>query len=124
MSASLTPVTVAIEYLTSGNFLGQPSKIKSDTSMGATRAAYVQFAPPPKSLLENWVPFNSAANLISLSFPANSIVDVEFDFVIQNGETPIAVGAAVLAATVGRVYCRPLDSNGSGLLVPVSYPTI
>jgi len=124
MTASLTPVTVAIEYLSTGSFLGQPSKIKSDTSMGATRAAYVSFAPPPKSLLENWVPANSAANLISLTFPANSIVDVEFDFVVQNGEAPQAVGAAVLGATVGKIYCRALDSNGSALLVPVQYPAI
>jgi len=124
MSASLAPVTVAIEYLSTGNFLGQPSKIKSDTSMGATRAACVNFRPPPKSLLENWVPANSTANLIALYFPANSIIDVEFDFVTQNNEAPFAVGAAVLAATVGKVYCRALDSNGSVLLVPVQYPTI
>jgi hypothetical protein len=124
MAASLAPVTVSIEYLATGSFLGQPTKIKSDTSMGATRAAYVSYAPPPKSLLDNWVPSNTGVSLISLQFPANSIVDVEFDFVTQNGESPFPVGAVVAGATVGKVYCRALDSNGSGLLVPISYPTI
>jgi hypothetical protein len=123
MPSSLVPVTVAIEYLANST-VGQPSRIKCDTSIGSTKAAYVEFAPPAKSLLDFWVPSVSATSLIALTFPANAIVDVVMDFVLQNGETPEAVGAAVSGATVGKIYCRALDSNGSGLLSPVQYPTI
>lgn len=124
MPASLAPVTCSIEYLSTGSFLGQPAKIRSDTSMGSTKAAYVTYKPPAKSLLENWVPAQTGTPLISLVFPANSVIDIELDLVLQNGESPVAVGAAVAGATVGKIYVRALDSNGSGLLPPVSYPTI
>jgi len=128
MAANLVPVTVSCEWSPNATLLiGQPSRIMSDTSMGAMRAAYVSTKPPTGSLASMWQSYNGGAGsavLFKLAFPANSVVDVDFEFVLQNGETPTSVTAAVAAATVGAVYVRALDSNGSVLLIPVSYATI
>lgn len=125
MSATLAPVTCAIEYPPIGAFPGQPSRIKSDTSMGSTRAAYVSFRPPVDSVAARWLPApNIGTVFLNLIYPAGSIIDIDLDLTLQNGETPQTVGAAVVGATAGKVYCRALDSNGGVNLVPVSYPTI
>jgi len=56
-----------------------------------------------------------------LNGPANSIVDVDMDVVIQNGETASAA-AVTVGATVGVIYADALDNGG--LLVPLSWPVL
>jgi hypothetical protein len=61
---------------------------------------------------------------VILTGPSGSVVDVHMSLILQDGETPSAVLAAVGGATIGKIYVRALDSNETGLLVPLSYPTI
>jgi len=122
MSSSLVPVTVSVEY-PNVSYISGPTKIRSDSSMGATKAGLVIFPPPPDSMQVNWLADNSQIAAI-LQIVTGSVVDIDLDLVLQNGETPVAVSAAVAGATVGEIYCRALDSTGSKLLTPVSYPTI
>jgi len=134
MASNLTPVTVAVEFPPLAIAVGQPSSITSDMSMGATRAAYVNARPKAQSFAGNWLPtvgLSGAAttDVMLLTYPLGAVVDLDLDFVLQNGQTPQQVNAAAApsGATVGRVYVRGLDeeaTSGVPTLVPVSYPTI
>jgi len=126
MASSLTPVTAAIEY-NSINSVGAPSDVRSNTSMGAMKAAALSYSPPAQSLASFWQNGRDTASPVTLFYltgPANAVVDIGLDLRIQNGQEQTSAGGAVAGATTGAVYCRALDSNGSSLLVPVSYPTI
>lgn len=127
MSSTLAPVTVSLEYAsdTSAGF-GTPNKLMSDTSMGTSHPAYVCGAPPKNSLPDMWHSRISASNLFTISGPVNTVIDVHLTYVLQNGETPVAVTSAVVGATVGTVYCRGLDALASAATVfpPLSYTTI
>lgn len=132
MASNLTPVTAAVEFPPLAVAVGQPSMITSDTSMGATRAAYVNARPKPQSFAGNWLPSAGLSGatttpVMYLTYPTGAVVDVDLDFVLQNAESPQAVNATVSAATVGKIYVRGLDeiaTSGSPTLVPVGYPTI
>jgi len=126
MASDLKPVTCEVEYAQSESAaIGNPSTVRSDTSIGATRGACVSYAPPAGSLASFWQPRVASDELFYLTGPANSIVDIVLDQqVVLNISDVDAVGGSVSGATVGQVYVRPLDSNGSKYLQPVSYPTI
>lgn len=124
MGSSLEPVTVSVQYPSVGNAISGPSKIKSDTSMGSARCAFVDSKPPAMSSQAMWQTTQNETPAFVLNAPAYSIVDVHLSFVFQDAETPVAAGAAVSGATLGKIYLRALDSYGSALLAPLSYPTI
>lgn len=125
MASDLVPVTVSCEYNTDASTgFGQRTSLWSDTSMGSADPAHVIARPPSQSLASMWQSRAGASQLCLLNFPVNTLVDITLSVVLQNGESPLAVTQAVAGATVGKVYLRALDVNGSGLLVPVSYPTI
>jgi len=127
MASDLKPVTVAVEYVAyqGGGTTGSPTSRMSDTSMGSARAASVSFPPPPGSLASLWLSSVTAATpIFQLDGPANSVIDLVLEQQIRNDEGPQAVHTTVAGATVGTVYVRALDSDGSSLIVPVSYPTI
>lgn len=124
MAQALTPVTASIEYPGFQSSVGSPTKIKSDTSMGATEVAHVKYPPPPGSAQSFWQNQNTTNVFLQLNGPSGSIVDITMAVVLQDGEAPVAPTAAIAGATPGQVYIRALDSNGAALLVPVSFPTI
>ncbi len=113
----------SIEDLTNGN-VGAPNRIKEDTTLGLTRPAHVVWKPAAGSLQSLWVNQGVGGKLFELNTSGAGYVDVHYSFVLQDGETPVAVGAAVAGATVGQLYCRALNSSTGTNLVPVSYPTI
>lgn len=126
MASDLSPVTVSAEFQTDASTgIGGSNALKSDTSMGSTRCAYVGFKPRTNSLASLWQGRASVQSLMKLSGPTGSIVDVHLTFVLQNGETPLAVANALVAATVGTVYCRGLDGVAAAttVLPPLSYAT-
>jgi len=124
MAAALTPVTASIEYSPIGTAgIGGPQRIWSDTSMGATEAAYVSKAPPKESAQSKWQTDNAGTAFFRLNGPIGSIVDLAITYVMQNGQTPQVASTVLAGATVGQIYVRALDSNGATLLTPVSYPT-
>ncbi len=124
MASSLEPVTVAIEYANSAT-VGAPTSLRSDTSMGSAKAAALSYPPPQGSLASLWLSSGSPSQtILYLTGPSGSIVDIVLHQVLLSETAAMAVSHAVSGATPGQVYVRALDSNGSGLLVPVEYPTI
>lgn len=126
MASDLSPVTVSVEFPTdAANAIGASNALKSDTSMGATRCAYVGFKPRPGSVASFWAARASSASILKLTGPTGSIVDVHLTYVLQNGESAQAVANALVAATVGVVYCRGLDGVAAAttVLPPLSYTT-
>ncbi len=123
MSSTLAPVTVSVEFPNTSTLgLSGSRRIASDTSMGATQVAHVKALPLPNSLQSFWQGTAGSQPFMILNAPTNTIIDLSLDLVLQNGETPVTV--AVVAATVGQVYCRALDLSTGSLCVPVSYVTI
>lgn len=122
-AADLIPVTVSLEYnqTSSAGSVGQRPRLFLDTSVGATEVACVSAKPPPQSAASMWQLYSTQASsggAFILNGPVNSVVDVQMDFILQNGETVIA-NLATTAATVGRVYGGYLDGPPStSLLVP------
>jgi len=114
---------VSIEYAAQSSGVGNPARIRSAFAMGTARPAALEFAPPSGSVASFWLT-PSNATLLTLQALAGSVCDVALDQILYNGETPVAVGAAVSAATVGQTYCRPLDSNGNGYWLPIDYVSI
>lgn len=126
MASDLVPVTASVEFQTpAAAAIGAPNSLRSDTSMGADQCAHVMSSPPPNSLAATWQSRAATGVLFTLNGPINSIVDVHLSLYLQNGETPLAVANALVAATVGTVYCRGLDGAAAAatVLPPVSYTT-
>jgi len=123
-AASGGAVTTSVEFPQTGQVFSGPTTVRSDTSMGATNNAHVSAVPPKDSLQSKWISTGNGVNYLILVLPENSIVDIAMDLVLQNGEAPHAVTAAVTGATVGSIYVRALDSAGSADLIPVSYVTV
>ncbi len=126
-ASDLVPVTGSLEYSigTGAGNIGNRPRVYSDTSVGSTRVAAVAAAPDKNSAAAMWQLRSSSLTtngaVFTLNGPLNTIVDVELDVVIQNGETP-AGATGTTAATVGQIYADYLD-NGA-LLVPLSWPVL
>ncbi len=122
MSSSLAPVTVSVEYPQQSGASGAagPSRIQSDTSMGAMKPAFVSYAPPQDSLQHMWLNDNTDP-VLKLVYPAGAVIDIDLDLVLHddgaNGTTITIAGA-----TAGVLYLAALD-NPTGNLIPVSFPT-
>jgi len=127
MASNLDPVTVSIEWNPSGSGpVAGPSNIVSDTSMGATKCAHVVASPPANSASAFWQIAGGATPMMTLAFPANTIVDVHLSQILFDGETPVEASTVLTSPTIGQVYVRNLDSvsPGADVLAPVSYSTI
>lgn len=126
-AADLVPVTCSLEFNVANIAanIGTRPQIHSDTSVGATRVASVSASPDPRTAAGMWQGRNqttsaSVGAYFILNGPANSIVDVDLEMVLINGEVP-ATAATGAGATVGVIYCRPLDGPG-GTITPLNWP--
>lgn len=126
-ASDLVPVTASLEYSigTGAGNIGNRPRVYSDTSVGSTRVAAVSAAPDKQSAAAMWQLRSSSLTtngaVFTLNGPLNTIVDVELDAVLQNGETaPGATGAT--GATAGLIYADYLDNGG--LLTPLSWPVL
>ncbi len=125
MASDLKPVTVSVEFPQTGDAYGAPAVIVSDTSMGAMRSAFLAVKPPKTALASQWLNLAvTTTPLFQLTFPSDSIVDVSFDLVLQNGQGASSPSAPVSGATAGVVYIRALDNRTGTVLVPIAFPTI
>lgn len=116
-------VTLSVEDVLTVSGISAPSRRAEDVTMGQSRPAHVVWTPRMDSSLSKWLS-NINASALVLNGPSGTTFDVSISYVLQDGETPGAVGAAVAGATVGALYIRSLNSNGSNNIPPVSYPTI
>lgn len=127
-AADLAPVTASVEFFnaTTDSGFGQRRYVHSDTSVGATRVAAVTAVPP------NGSPCASFQNVASggtgttngtafiLNGPAGTIIDVDLDCVLQNGETPFE-GPTPAAYVPGAIYLAKLDGSSGPILDPLNY---
>lgn len=107
MPATLVPVTVSLEWLsTSGSVFNSSSRIITDTSMTASVCAHVHCVPEPDSIASKWLTVSSSANdVMTLRAPINTIVDFVFEFALNDGGAPPP--AATILATA-----QPIGSIG------------
>ncbi len=116
---------LAVEDAATGLGFAAPSRRIEDVTMGQNRPAHVMWKPQADSLLSKWLDASgSIGNLVELTGPTGTTFDVHLSWVLQDGETPTAVVAAVAGATAGQLYIRSLNSSGSNNIVPVSFSTI
>ncbi len=118
-------VTLAVEDAVPTSSFTGPSKRVEDVTMGQSRPAHLVWKPGAESLLSKWLQSTAGLGaLLELTGPTGTTFDVHLSMILQDGEAPQAVLAAVSAATVGTLYIRSLNSNGSNNIPPVSYSTI
>jgi len=112
---------------------GQPASLEWTSNLGPTTLrsdtgnsfvpAHVVTTPPPQSLASFWSisGSNETEVLFTITVHQQSIIDVWFDFVLFNGETPVNI-APFTPMTVGQLYAGFLDGVGStAQLQPESY---
>jgi hypothetical protein len=120
-AADLVPVTVTLEFAPSigGGAVGQRPRTYSDTSVGATEVAVVDQKPSPNSAAAMWQSNLgsglTAGGALSVSGPANTVIDVVMDLVLQNGD-PVLAGPAAVGATAGRIYG---GKWAAGVIIPL-----
>ncbi len=116
-------VTLSVEDVLTISGISAPSRRVEDVTMGQTRPAHVVWTPKGDSALSKWLSTTGDVALL-LNGPSGTTFDVSISFILQDGETPTAVNAAVAGATVGKLYIRSLNSSVSSNIPPVSYSTI
>lgn len=109
--------TCSVEWLSEQG----PTSIRSDTSLGLAQPAHILASPPPGSLAGFWSVQGSSesTSLFLITCPIGSVVDITYEFILQNGET--ATSVTVPAATPGKLFMTSLDGTASNKFVPVSY---
>lgn len=121
--------TVEVEFLETA-IIGGPGATFSDTAMGLQNIAHVCCKPPKNSRLDLWL--NNATglsgndvNLFRLAVPKGGIVDIVLEGCFYDNDATVSVTGTVSGATIGKTYCRPLDSaQNTAILLPVSWDFI
>lgn len=115
----------SIEDVATGR-VGGPSRIKEDTTLGVSRPAHIVWVPAAGSQQSLYlsVPQQNSYQWFELNSSGAGYLDVHLSLILQDGEAPAHVSAAVIGATAGALYIRALDSSSTKSILPVSYPTI
>jgi hypothetical protein len=105
--------------------VGGPGFLFNDTVLGLADIAHVSVMTPKGSRAELWLGGGTNTEIFQLTLPQGSVVDVEFEACFADTEAPVAVTAAVAAATLGKVYMRALDNaNAVPAILPVGFDFI
>jgi hypothetical protein len=118
VSTTNAPVTCSIEWASTTASAASTREV-SDTSM-SLMPAHIRARPPPASTPSFW--HNASVptqELFYLTCPANSVIDVTLDFILQDDTVP-AVQATTTAATLGVMYYGYLDGSTRHDFLPVS----
>lgn len=108
MTASLVPVTVKLEYVSAGGSqLNSASKLYSDTSMSSSAAAHVKAVPEPESIAAMWIGTLNTQTLYTTTLPANGIMDVTLEIVLNDGGVPAPTSGIIPTAAAGTVGTVP-----------------
>jgi len=119
-SGSDVTSTISVEWLSNYG----PSRIVSDVSM-SVKPAFLHSSPPKNSLASFWslTGSNESEKICVLTLPEQSVVDVTYSRIFENGETPTLV-TATDSGTAGTLYMTFLDGVITGIIQPVSYSAI
>ncbi len=98
------------------------SQCFSDTALGATALAHVVYIPRKNTPTSMWFANSTTAWAIQLNLPAHAVVDIHLSCTLLDSEG--ATGTTITGpAVVGQLYMLGIDAV-TGLLTPVSFPTI
>lgn len=114
--------TIQVEMQTANPYIGNDSKLFTDTAVGTSNVAHVKAKPPPGSFADAWLPtvIGTEFEIFNITGPQGSIIDVHMIIALNDDETATLVTGAVAAATAGILYTRKLDStNAVPLISPV-----
>jgi len=124
-SQGTSEVSVEFNCLGSGGQFGSPPRKFTDVSMSPAKYAYVSASPDPHSLPGSWMNDDSDSPLFLLTVPIGGIVDLTLDFVLRNGETPVAT-RAITSGSFGVIGVLDMTSASAtaGHLQAVDYARI
>lgn len=92
-----------------------------DTSASIDRPAYARVKPSPESPLGSWHwTTSTSTNLIFISAPQGTTMDIELEAVPNRGQAPLGYTRAVAGATVGQIYSATIITS----FVPVGVNAI
>ena len=102
-----------------------PTVIASDTTVLSAVPAHVRTSPPKDSLAGFWslTGTNESESLFLITSPADSIVDITYEAIVQNGESATLVTTTASGA-IGTVYETYLAGATTTGFVPVSYASL
>lgn len=120
-----TPVTVMLKYVDdpANNTQAGPPKTVSDSSVSYDRPAYACLEPPKdnSSIFSQWFDSSLTAQVLTVSWPAGSIIDFYFNFIVDDiGST--SAGPTLSGATTGNIYHKNfvLGSSTIGGVSPLN----
>jgi len=95
----------------------------SDTSVSPAYPAHLVSRPPSRDLSSFWQsPATTNNNMFAISCAAGSLIDVDLELILNDGNSILAL--AVAAAAVGQIYYLALDrAVPSNNLIPVALNT-
>ena len=107
----------------------EPRKTIYDTSMDVTDPAHVTYVPSPSTLASAWHNPNTSANaaiLFQFDATIGSYMDVWFDYTLNIDTNGIVVTTtqALVGATAGQIYLRPLAGSATVTPDPNIYAVI
>lgn len=100
-----TTVDIEIKYTDTATAGGQggPPQTMGDSSASVDRPAYVCFRPKKSSVYGEWQNVASANSFLSYYSPQLAIMDLHYEFFVDDIGT-LAAGPALTGATLGNVY--------------------
>jgi len=98
-----------------------------DTALGTTNVAHAHAKPPRGSFAAAWLPdiVGSSYVVCNITCPQGTIIDVNMTVELIDDETTnTTITGAIVGATPGVLYTRPLDSlAGTAFLIPLGVNT-
>ncbi len=108
-----TAVSATIEWNAAATgFLIQGTSV-GETNTSTTEPVLLE-ARPPGDTLSGWYQGGATAltNVIfSFSAPADAILEIDYDWVLNSTEPVFTTGSTVASASVGQVCCKAINSN-------------
>jgi hypothetical protein len=105
------PSTISLEFAMAGSSGDTPMMVFTDTTLGSAFPSHLKVRPPAKSAAAQWQT-SASENYLQLTLPANSVIDICFEYTMFSAGLSQAQNALV-AATPGSIYARGLDGLGA-----------
>jgi len=102
--------------------LNKDSEKSKDVPLGVTTTGRVDFVPPKKALVSEWMASSvGSTNIFTMIMTEGSLVDVMGQFTLSNQFSSATI--AITTGTLGTIYYLPLDGASSHVYFPNHLPT-